>query len=441
MGVTMERTTVWIDLTDMLDWKGHFTGIQQVTYNYAKRFEGDGARFFAYDKQDDRFIELDLEIVKPHESIVDDASLLEEPREEVRLRTKLRRVAAAPYGVLPLRYRQFLQPATDVSNHYLRLALSKIIPIKEDIVPISAYAHMPGVTFNHNDTVVLIGAGWNNHSVMDRLAAVKEEIDIRIVQHINDILPVYQPHLFADELPKAFAPYITKVITNADVVTVISEATKRDFLAFCQQNSLSAPVVRVVRLGDDVSSTKVSRPQDFAEGAFILSVGTFEIRKNYQLLYQAVKLSELEGRPIPRLVIVGRKGWLTADLRHVIKNDPYVKDHIVWMENVSDEELAWLYENCLFTVFASLAEGWGLPVVESLQRGKMCIASGVSSMLEIGEGLVDYFLPYDARECLEKIHFYLAENRYEAANENIAKEYKSYSWHESYEAYKSAVLD
>jgi hypothetical protein len=56
--------------------------------------------------------------------------------------------------------------------------------------------------------------------------------------------------------------------------------------------------------------------------------------------------------------------------------------------NVGDEELAWLYENCLFTVFPSEAEGWGLPISEALDRGKYCLASDNTSLKEAGEGLV-----------------------------------------------------
>lgn len=61
---------------------------------------------------------------------------------------------------------------------------------------------------------------------------------------------------------------------------------------------------------------------------------------------------------------------------------------VLFFYNVGDEELAWLYENCLFTVFPSEAEGWGLPISEALDRGKYCLASDNTSLKEAGEGLV-----------------------------------------------------
>lgn len=278
--------------------------------------------------------------------------------------------------------------------------------------------------------------------VLKRLVSLKSETHFRLSQHINDILPIYQPHLFADELPKYFLPYITVALESADIITVISEATKRDIEAFCdRQNMTHKPRIRVIRLGDNPQSDSVSiKPRIISkDDEFILAVGTFEIRKNYQLIYQAIKLAELEGRELPKVVIAGRDGWLSGDIRHVLERDPLVSSRIIRLNNVSDKELKWLYENCLFTVFPSLAEGWGLPIAESLGYGKMCLASGVSSMLEIGEGLVDYFLPYDARECLEKINYYTTDKRYIAKNKEVKAKYNVFSWDSSFEMLSDAI--
>ncbi len=93
----------------------------------------------------------------------------------------------------------------------------------------------------------------------------------------------------------------------------------------------------------------------------------------------------------------------------------------------------------MFTIFPSIAEGWGLPVAESLNYGKLCLTSGTSAMLEIGNGMVDYFLPYDARECMEKVQFYVAEDRYKESNVRIAKEYTVFTWDDSYRQLLDAV--
>ena len=66
--------------------------------------------------------------------------------------------------------------------------------------------------------------------------------------------------------------------------------------------------------------------------------------------------------------------------------------------SISDRELAFLYKNCLLTIYPSFAEGWGLPVGESLGYGKPCLASKATSIPEVGGGLCKYFDPSDIEE-------------------------------------------
>lgn len=422
----MSMNTVWIDMSDMLVWKGTFTGIQRVTYEYARRFEKDGSRFCAYDPIKERFFEISLEYIKSKQQSEGAVA-----GERVSARSKMRKVIGAPYYALPTSLKKSLRPLVAKANHVVRYAMSETIDKKHGKP--SPYDDFPTADFSSNDTVMMIGAGWNDPRSFEQLIQLKQSIGFKIVQHLNDILPIYQPQLFADELPKLFEPYVQQVIHNADAITVISEATKRDVEIYCKENSVGAMKVEVVRLGDDVNATKPTKPAGVKEGErFIFALGTFEVRKNYTLLYQALKLAQLEERDLPKIIIAGRKGWLSGDTIHLVQHDPYTKEKLMWLDNVSDGELSWLFDNCLFTVFPSVAEGWGLPVVESLHHGKFCLASGVSSMLEIGEGLIDYFLPYDARECMEKMQYYLAEDRYMKANQKVAKQYKAYTWDSSY---------
>ena len=51
------------------------------------------------------------------------------------------------------------------------------------------------------------------------------------------------------------------------------------------------------------------------------------------------------------------------------------------------------YGRASFTVFPSLAEGWGLPIGESLWFGKPCVASFTTSMPEVGGKLCSYADP------------------------------------------------
>lgn len=431
----------WIDLTDMLVWSGHFTGIQRVTYEYARRFHRDGAKFFAYDAVDSRLIEIPFSTIEQYEEAEHEVKT-HRPHKRKTLKKRLRTFLGRPYYKLSPNTQAALRPYVDVTNYTVRSILHQVSKRnKVHMVHKSQYADFPTAQMKGGDIAVLTGASWNDSSVLDALIECKKLLGITISQHINDILPIYQPQLFSDELPGLFAPYVTKALRNADIVTVISEATRRDIVAFCEEHDIALPRVEVVRLGDNPQTdTVATRPTAFrGEKKFVLAVGTFEVRKNYLILYQAVKLAQIEEKEIPTIVIAGRKGWLTEDVRHMISLDPHAKEKIIWLNDVSDGELKWLFQNCMFTVFPSIAEGWGLPIVESLQNGKFCLSSGTSSMLEIGDGLVDYFLPYDARECLAKLEYYLADDRYAVANEGVAKNYSVFTWDDSYDKLSSVL--
>jgi glycosyltransferase involved in cell wall biosynthesis len=417
----------WIDLTDMIVWRGHFTGIQRVVYSYASRFNAEGARFFVYDSIDGRHVEVDF-------SFLDRTTDTVEPVAPTR-RRRIKQSLGRPYYSLSDERKAALRPFVDIANNTVRTAISRFVNDE----PVSGFRDYETADFTRNDKVVLLGAGWNEAGSLSRLCELRQEKGIKIIQHINDILPIYQPHLFADELPKSFTPYVDLAVRNADAITVISEATKRDLEIFCKEKKVKTPPIKVVRLGEDVQAQEAKKPSTPLPESFILSLGTFEIRKNYILLYQAAKLAQLEGKDFPAIVIVGRKGWLTEDLSHVIRHDPYTKDRIIWLDGVSDTELEWLYERCMFTVFPSLCEGWGLPIVEALQHGKTCLTSNVSAMLEIGDGLIDYFSPYDSRACMDKILQYAPKEVHGLANDNVKKGYKVFSWDESFKDFSAAV--
>lgn len=425
----MQTPTTWIDLTDLSTWNGHFTGIQRVVYCYASRFAADGARFFVYDKIDDRHIEVQF-------------SWLDRLKEQaanppLSARQKIKHAIARPYYALPESQRGRLRPVIGILNHAIRTFLYKVVDGGRQRSP---YRKLPGAEFTRGDTVIVIGAGWNEPGSLEMLSKLRTERQLWLVVHLNDILPIYQPHLFADSLPKLFNPYVDLAMRHANAITVISEATKRDVIIYCTEHKLEKPPIHIVRLGEDVKTPQPKKPAGFPlKDAFVLSVGTFEIRKNYFLLYQAAKLAQLEQREFPNIVIVGKKGWLTEDLAHVIQHDPFTHNKIIWLEGVSDAGLDWLYEHCMFTVFPSLFEGWGLPIVESLQHGKMCLTSNVSSMLEIGDGLVDYFSPYDSRSCMDKLVEYSKSGKYHALNRKVSAEYQAYSWDDSYAAFRGAT--
>jgi glycosyltransferase involved in cell wall biosynthesis len=136
---------------------------------------------------------------------------------------------------------------------------------------------------------------------------------------------------------------------------------------------------------------------------------------------------------LPKLVIVGRRGWLTDDIFTLMTTDPETKDDFICLQGAKDEELSWLYSNCLFTIYPSFYEGWGLPIAESIAHGTPVLASNTSSMPEIAGDLIDYFSPTSSDECLQAIIQLMDPAKRTAAKKKL-KQYEPTSWDQTFKS-------
>jgi glycosyltransferase involved in cell wall biosynthesis len=106
-------------------------------------------------------------------------------------------------------------------------------------------------------------------------------------------------------------------------------------------------------------------------------VSTIEIRKNHRLLVRVwQRLIARHGiEAVPALIFAGQIGWMVDDLLADLAASGHLARKTEHKPGLSDEGLDEAYRSCLFAVFPSLCEGWGLPIAESLAHGKFCVAS------------------------------------------------------------------
>jgi glycosyltransferase involved in cell wall biosynthesis len=210
-----------------------------------------------------------------------------------------------------------------------------------------------------------------------------------------------------------------------DHVFAISRQTERDFIDFCEREELSPPTSDVIRLGDEIAPVGTAKwPAELpADRPFVLAVGTVEIRKNHRLLVNVWRRLRSENPPL--LVLVGRDGWL-ADL------DVAEEPHVIRLRELNDAQLGRLYDAALFTVYPSLYEGWGLPVAESLARGKICVASNATSIPEIAPELTELCDPRDVNAWTATIRrFAFDRETRRRREEQIRTEYRRTWWRET----------
>jgi glycosyltransferase involved in cell wall biosynthesis len=300
--------------------------------------------------------------------------------------------------------------------------------------------------FTAADTVVLLGdmAAMRGEQ---QLIAAKRKTGFRLIAMCYDLIPWRFPHYFADPAAvERFCGSLEALLRNADLMLCPSRATEHDLRAFAQSIGAPPPRIAQITLGSDPPPPGSEQAPAWAGAlspdGFVLCVGTIQVRKNHRLLYQVWRRMAEDGvAPIPTLVLAGDRGWLTGDVLTLIERDPLTRDHIRIAGAVGDDELAWLYRNCLFSVYPSLYEGWGLPVAESLAAGRPCIASSAASMPEAGAGLAVLIDPLDLRAWYDAVLAFTTDRaRLAACAERIRQGARPPTWAEATQRFR-ALLD
>ncbi len=310
------------------------------------------------------------------------------------------------------------------------------VPSSDQNVPLSNYTH----PFKNGDSILFAGTAWEYKNINDEIFSLKKNIKLSIYIICHDIIPIKFPHLCLQakgvSANEMFLPYFLGMTKIADHVFCVSKSTEADYRKFTEKMRLVCPKTSVVTEGSHIVQPAEFKPpvsviQEFLKSEFILFVSTLERRKNHECIYKAILyLLESGFENLPKFLFVGKPGWSVDELLSDLKLDLRIKDHIVLMHGITDDhDLKFLYEKALFSLYPSFYEGWGLPVAESLNYGKMAIVSSTSSMPEVGHDFVDYIHPYDTLGWANRIAFYL-NNRDELAKKEkyIRENYKKNSW-------------
>lgn len=286
-----------------------------------------------------------------------------------------------------------------------------------------------------NDKIMITGAGWGYENYLSELKLIKNNKKAKLSCIIYDIIAIHSPHFFLEEFADLVGNFQRELMQLVDHVACISKNTENDVINYLTnwKNKTSS----VFKMGSDFPITKKKsknkKVNAILKKDFILSVGTVEARKNHLLLYYVIKKLVLKlGLHAPHLVIVGNQGWLTENVVEFIKRDPDVKDKIHILNSIDDSSLEELYKTCLFTIYPSFYEGYGLPILESFGRRKVCICSNTSSMLEITPFKDLTFDPYDPEHAYAVVYKTLNKKFRNEREAKLAKFDFSHKWKDSY---------
>jgi len=117
----------------------------------------------------------------------------------------------------------------------------------------------------------------------------------------------------------------------------------------------------------------------------ILCVSSFNARKNHLRLFDAAKQLWDSGVKFDLQLIGSSTNWGSRVALEVWRLQLLGRP-IRWLRHVDDRTLHQAYRECLFTVYPSLMEGLGLPILESLWHGKPCVCGGNGALGEVARG-------------------------------------------------------
>ena len=279
----------------------------------------------------------------------------------------------------------------------LFMQYSKNIPVLkiQDVMSMERYSKLQQPIASVQPILLLLDSTWD----MKMWKAVDEfrTAGGRVCAVLYDLIPFTHPDTVEENTRKAHTDWWTEAPLHIDSVTCISQTVRQQFLIWQQEKQLARQIadqnVTYFYLGSELNMDDEGFQLSnilINKKPYFLVVGSIEPRKNHAVILNAFELIWQQGHEI-NLVIVGSHGWKSEELTARIKNHAEFKKQLFLLKKTTDAELNLLYTKTTALIIASVAEGFGLPIVESLQRGTKVICSDIPVFREIAGNDATFF--------------------------------------------------
>lgn len=246
------------------------------------------------------------------------------------------------------------------------------------------------------------------------------------------ILSIHDLNFLSEKSDGKAAKYLKRLQRNVDranVITVISDYTKK----LVQENlNLKGKPVSTIHNGVRLNSFPEAVKPSFVQSEnFFFSIGIFNAKKNFHVLLPLME--HFDGQ----LILSGDHN---TEYGNKIKGDIEklgLKNKVILSGTISDQDKYWLYKNCKAFLFPSLAEGFGLPVIEAMLLGKPVFLSEYTSLPEIGGKAAYYWQSFEKQEMIKQLEDGLSDyqSNTDVVQSNIINHAKSFSWESCIESY------
>ncbi|RZK96656.1 MAG: glycosyltransferase family 1 protein, partial [Hymenobacter sp.] len=182
---------------------------------------------------------------------------------------------------------------------------------------------------------------------------------------------------------------VRRNIRRADYLVTISDYVRQDILRHADLLGYQPTTpLRYVRRGVEALAPVPAghAPAYGPRRPFLFGLGTINTKKNWHVLPALLQGNDYE------LIIAG--SFAEGDYVQTIMaaaGQAGVADRVHVLTRISEADKTWYYQHCLAYMQPSLAEGFGLPVVEAMQLGKPVFLSRLTSLPEVGGAAAYYF--------------------------------------------------
>ena len=264
--------------------------------------------------------------------------------------------------------------------------------------------------FIENDILILADASWRVNIWKSLYQA--QDVNAKIIPVIHDLIPIYHTDLVRSCYSKIFNQWLIGLYKLTDDFICVSESVKNDLMRFYKSKGLNIENKHFdsFTLGADfkqnihdskiVSNSIIELFQNYQ--SVYLVVSTIEPRKNHDFLLDVFNVLWDDGLDVT-LCIVGKDIGTASKTIQRIKTHHLINKKLFMFNSLTDNEVVYCYEHSKALLLPSIAEGFGLPIVEAMNYSLPVLASDTSVFREVGKDNIHYFSIASTDDLTDKI--------------------------------------
>lgn len=249
---------------------------------------------------------------------------------------------------------------------------------------------------------------------------------VPVVLTVHDLNFLHQAQRSSHSIQKRLNALQQKINRSQQLVAISAFVLQE----LQQHLDVSNIATSVIYNGCNFSDVAAETPKQIPVAPFLFTIGTIAAKKNFHVLpallvgndYHLVISGIVQEEKYLSTIIEAAKRWGVSDRVHITGS-------------ISEAAKKWYYQHCSAFVFPSIAEGFGMPVLEAMDLGKPVFLSNLTSLPEVGGTLAYYFTSFDPEEMRQVLVAGLSHYENTSPQDALHRHARSFSWKEAARQY------